>query len=224
MTAGLFVLAALLALIFAGALVKRYQTHHAPFYLWWTISFGLYTLAYLAEALTVNSHWNLPVYDVYIVASAGLVGSMSVGTAFLAFKKGLAKAYAWFVSLLGIALIIATIATPPAIHGSWLALNGGKGGIIGLTQLFYVLMASLGGTIVVLGALWSWWKTRRYYNLLIAAGALIASTGGTMASQGVGLSILPVMNIVGLVLIFLGYIYSRSSAQGRLSRPMAKGA
>lgn len=224
MTAALFVLAALLALVFAGALVKRYQARHAPFYLWWTISFGLYTIAYLAESVTVNSHWNLPAYEIYIIGSAGLVGAMSVGTTYLAFNKKVAKAYAWAISLLGAALIISTIATPPAIHGSWLALNGGKGGIVGLTQVFYIVMASVGGTIVIVGALWSWWKTRRYYNLLIAAGALAASTGGTMASQGVGLGILPVMNIVGLVLIFLGYIYSRSSAQGRASYPVAKGA
>jgi cytochrome c oxidase subunit IV len=225
MTAGLFILAAVLALLFAGALGKRYQKNHAPFYLWWTISFALYTLAYLAESFTVASRWNLPMYQIYIIASAGLVGAMSVGTTYLAFTKKIANVYAVLISLLGIALIISTIAVPPVLKGSWLALNGGKGGIVGATQIIYIVMASVGGTIVIVGALWSWWKTRRYYNLLIAAGALTAGLGGTMASQGVALGILPVMNIVGLVLIFLGYVYSRSAAQGRVSYPkMAKGA
>ncbi len=225
MTAELFILAALLALLFAVTLGKRYQQRRAPFYLWWTISFGLYTIAYLAESLTVGSHWNLPAYQIYIITSAGLVGAMSVGTSYLAFPKKIAQGYAAGISLLGLALIIATLTVPPVLQGSWLALNGGKGGIVGATQAIYIVMASLGGTIVVLGAVWSWWKTRRYYNLLIAAGALGAGLGGTLASQGIALGILPTMNIVGLVLIFLGYVYSRPSAQGRVSQQkLARGA
>ncbi|HBQ93708.1 MAG TPA: hypothetical protein DD856_00190, partial [Sulfobacillus sp.] len=64
----------------------------------------------------------------------------------------------------------------------------------------------------------------RYYNLLIAAGAIAAGVGGTLASQGVALGILPLMNIVGLVLIFLGYVYSRSSQQGRSKSQSAAGS
>jgi len=78
-----------------------------------------------------------------------------------------------------------------------------------------LVIGGSGGPIVVLGALWSWWKSKRYYNLLIAVGALIPSSAGALVSQGIGASIFPIMNILGLVLIFLGYVYSRSSNQGR---------
>lgn len=224
MVEGLFFAAALLAALFALALLQRYRERRAPFYLWWAISFGLYTVAYLAEATTVRSQWTVFAYQLYVIASATLVGAMSVGTTYLAFSKRVGRIYATLIVLLAGVLTISVFSTPPVIHGSWLALNGGKGGIVGLTQVVYIIMASVGGTIVLVGALWSWWKTQRYYNLLIAAGALAAGVGGTLASQGVALSILPVMNIVGLVLIFLGYVYSRSSQQGRSSTKVAKGA
>ncbi len=224
MVEALFWAAALLAVIFALALLSRYRKRHAPFYLWWTFSFAFYTLAYITEASSVGSHWTLVPYQLYIIASATLVGTMSVGTSYLAFRKVLAHSYASLITALFLVLTISVFVTPPIMHGSWLALNGGRGGIVGLTQVIYILMASLGGTIVVVGALWSWGKTRHYYNLLIAAGAIAAGVGGTLASQGVGLGILPAMNIVGLVLIFLGYVYSRSSQQGRSQSQVASGS
>ncbi len=220
----LFWAAALLAVIFALALMSRYRERRAPFYLWWTFSFAFYTLAYITEATSVKTHWTLFPYQLYIIASATLVGTMSVGTSYLAFPKALARGYAGFITILFLSLTVSVFVVPPVIHGSWLALNGGKGGIVGLTQVIYIIMASLGGTIVVVGAAWSWWKTRRHYNLLIAAGAIVAGIGGTLASQGVGLSILPAMNILGLVLIFLGYVYSRSSQQGRSNTRAATGS
>ncbi len=224
MVESLFWAAALLAAIFALALLSRYRYRHAPFYLWWTISFALYTVAYITEATSVHTRWAVFPYQLYVIASATLVATMSVGTTYLAFSKRIADIYAGFIVLLAVVLTGSVFITPPVIHGSWLALNGGKDAIVGLTQVVYIVMASLGGTIVIVGALWSWWKTRRYYNLLIAAGALAAGVGGTLASQGVGLSILPVMNILGLVLIFVGYVYSRSSHQGQSASRVARGA
>jgi hypothetical protein len=106
-------------------------------------------------------------------------------------------------------LIVLTVVFPPALHGSWQALNAGQHAIVGPTQVVYLLLSAVGGPVVVLGALWSWWKTRRYYTLLIAAGALIPSLSGTVASQGMATTLFPIFNIVGLTLIFLGYVYSR---------------
>ena len=209
--------AAILALIFGGNLATRYRDKKSPFYLWWTLSFALYVIAFAMEALTVATNWHsVWQYQLYIVASAGLVGAMSVGTTYLAFPKSkVALGYAVYFVLVECLLVIFTFAAPPVLHGSWQALNSGKNAIVGSTQVFYLLLAAVGGPIVVIGAVWSWWKSRRHYNLLIALGALIPSSAGTMASQGIGMAIFPIFNIVGLVLIFVGYVYSRASNQGR---------
>lgn len=212
--------AAILALIFAGNLASRYREKKSPFYLWWTISFVLYVIAFAMEALTVATNWHsVWQYQLYIIASAGLVGAMSVGTTYLALPKSKAAlGYAVYFVLVECLLLVFTFAMPPVLHGSWQALNSGKNAIVGPTQVFYLLLAAIGGPIVVIGALWSWWKSRRHYNLLIALGALIPSSAGTMASQGIGMAIFPIFNIFGLALIFIGYVYSRASNQGRAHR------
>jgi len=88
MASMLFWAAALLALIFAANLVSRYRSKKSPFYLWWSVSFFLYVIAFGMEALTVGSNWNVKFeYQLYIIASAGLVGAMSVGTTYLALPK-----------------------------------------------------------------------------------------------------------------------------------------
>lgn len=211
MSAVLFWCAAVLSLVFALNLAGRFRKTHAPVYGWWTVSLGLYLIAFIVEALSVASNWHgVWQYQLYIVASAGLVGAMSVGTTHLALPGSkVARGYGAYVTLVGLGLILSTIVHPPVLHGTWAALNGGKQAIVGTTQVAYLLLSAVGGPIVVVGAVWSWWKTRRYYALLIGVGALIPSSAGTMASQGLGLAWFPIMNMVGLVLIFLGYIYSR---------------
>lgn len=214
MTSALFGLSAILALIFAANLGQRYRTTHAPFYGWWSLSFLLYFVAFLTEAGTVQSNWHsVAVYQIYIMASAGLVGAMSVGTTLLALPRSrVAKLYARYFVVVEAALIGLTLAYPPVLHGSWAALNAGKDAIVGPTQVAYLLLSAVGGPIVIVGSLWSWWKTHRYYTLLIAVGALIPSMAGSLASQNIATLVFPIMNVIGLVLIFLGYVYSRPRA------------
>ena len=219
MTSVLFWAAAGLAMIFSYNMITRYRTTKAPLYGWWSLSFLLYVIAFAVEALTVSSNWHLIwEYQLYIVASAGLVGAMSVGTTFLALPQSkLAVAYGIYFTVLEAALIVFALAYPPVLHGSWAALNAGKNAITGPTQVVYLLLSAVGGPIVVIGALGSWWKSRRAYTLLIAIGALVPSSAGTFASQGIGTAVFPLMNILGLVLIFAGYVYSRPKA--RIAQP-----
>ncbi|WP_207711773.1 hypothetical protein [Sulfobacillus harzensis] len=207
----LLFLAALLAVGFAVNLAGRFKRTHAPVYGWWTLSFLFYAAAFLMEALTVNGNWQLVwEYQIYMVASAGLVGTMSVGTVYLALPRSrIPFFYGLYVALATISLALFAVLHPPVLQGSWLSLNAGKNAIVGPSQISYLLLSAVGGPVVVLGALWSWWKVRRYYTLLIGVGALVPSLAGTFASQGLGESWFPVFNIVGLILIFLGYVYSR---------------
>lgn len=66
-----------------------------------------------------------------------------------------------------------------------------------------------GGSVVWVGALWSFWRSRRIYNLLIAGEVMIAGLAGTLASQGLGTIAFPLANIVALLLIFWGYVKAR---------------
>ncbi|MDA8193424.1 MAG: hypothetical protein M0Z53_05450 [Thermaerobacter sp.] len=217
MTVVLLWLAALLTFGFAVNLGSRYRARGFAFYLWWSLSFILYTVAFAVEALSVAHDYNLAEYQLYIVSSSGLVGFMSVGTGYLAFSQRMAKIYAIFIMALVVALVLTTYLVPPAVDASWARLSAGAG-ITGPTRLIYIVMSSLGGTVVLVGALWSWWKTRRFYNLLIAAGVMVSSSAGALASQGRITAVFPFVNIAAVTLIFLGYIYSRPSAAGRYAK------
>jgi len=208
MASWLFFASAALALVFAIILGLRFRATHAPVYAWWTLSFAFYALAFIMEAVTVSGNWHLVwEYQLYIMASAGLVGAMSVGTTYLAFPRSRVPfGYALYYGLAEIALIVLTLSHPPTLQGSWYTLNAGTHAIVGSTDVVYLLLSAVGGPIVVLGALISWWKTRKYSTLLIAIGALIPSLAGTIASQNGAISLFPLMNILGLVLIFLGYL------------------
>lgn len=211
MTSLLFWAAAALAAVFSGILASRFRAAKAPVYGWWTLSFLLYAAAFVTEALTVSSNWHLVwEYQLYIAASAGLVGAMSVGTVQLAWPRSkAATGYAIYFVVAELLLVVLTVLLPPVLEGSWRSLNAGQHGITGPTQMVYLGIAAIGGPIVVFSALWSWWKTRRYSTLLIAVGALVPSSAGALASQGVATALFPVLNILGLVLIFLGYMKSR---------------
>ncbi len=208
MVPALFWVAATVSLGFSVILFVRYQARRSPFYFWWAISFVLSALTYGSEASTVSQGWTLPWYHVYIMASAGLVGAMSVGTGYLAFARPMARGYAVGIGLVGIGLLISTCFSPMSVIGNWLTLNAGVGGITGVARIAYVATASVGGTMVVVGALWSWWKSRRHCTLLIAVGATASGVGGSLAPQEVVLSVLPVMNIVGLFLMLAGYLFA----------------
>lgn len=207
----LLMLAALMAIGFTVNLAGRFKRTHAAVYGWWTLSFLFYAAAFLMEALTQHGNWHLVwQYQIYMVASAGLVGAMSAGTVYLALPRSrISFFYGLYVAVTTLSLAIFALLHPPVLHGSWVALNAGKDAIVGPSQVSYLLLSAVGGPVVVLGSLWSWWKTRRYYTLSIAVGALVPSLAGTLASQGMAEAWLPVLNIVGLVLIFLGYVYSR---------------
>lgn len=210
----LYAAAAALAIVFLMRLVQRLRVSRAPVYRWWSLSFVLYALAFIMEALTVQSQWHVWEYQVYIIGSAGLVGAMSVGTTYLAWPRSkIAIGYSIYFVVVELALIGLTLAYPPTLQGPWALLNAGQHAVVGLPRVAYLLLSAVGGPIVVLGAGWSWWKTRRYPILLIAVGALIPSLAGTLASQGLTTTAFPVLNIVGLILIFIGYRNSRSPSR-----------
>ncbi|NMP24930.1 hypothetical protein [Sulfobacillus harzensis] len=209
MASGLYAAAAALALVFVLRLVQRLRTSRAPVYLWWSLSFALYALAFIMEALTVDNQWHVWEYQVYMIGSAGLVGAMSVGTTYLAWPRSkIAAGYALYFVVVELALVVLAIVYPPTLHGTWALLNAGHA-IVGPPRIAYLMLSAVGGPIVVIGAGWSWWKTRRYPILLIAVGALIPSLAGTLASQGLTTSVFPILNIIGLILIFIGYLNPR---------------
>lgn len=215
---GLFGAAAALAGGFATYLVMRYRRRHSPYYLWWAASFYFYAMTFVTQIATVGYHWTIVWYQIYVIGSASLVGTMSVGTSYLAFPRTWSRRYALVIAVLIAGLVAATLSHAPQLAGgTWRSLNAGFG-IVGVTRVMYIILSALGGSVVWVGALWSFWRSRHIYNLLIAGGVMIAGLAGTLASQGLGTIAFPLANIVALLLIFWGYVQARESRSRPASR------
>lgn len=213
-----FWVAALGATALGATMLVRQLKHPTPNRAWWIGAMGGYAIAFVIEALTVDHGWDsVWVYRLYLAASAGLVGAMAVGTGYLIWSAALARRHAQVMAGLMAALAIALATAPISLHYSWAALDAGQRGIAGLPRLLYALTTAWGGMVVVLGALWSVWRQRKWALLAIALGALTSSAAGAGAASQQGASWFPWANLLGLVLIAFGYewasLRSRAAAQ-----------
>jgi hypothetical protein len=217
-----FWVAALVAAALGATMLVRQLKHPTTSRAWWIAGMGGYAIAFVTQALTVDHGWKNPwVYRLYLEASAGLVGAMAVGTGYMVWVRPIARRHAQAMAGLMAALALSLVTDPVSLHYSWAQLDAGGRGIAGLPQLLYALIAGWGGTLVVLGALWSAWRLRRWALLAIALGALTSSAAGAGAASHPGASWFPWANVVGLILIAFGYEWA--SLQSRASAPSLNG-
>lgn len=203
-------------------MLARQLKRPTPSRAWWIAAMGGYGIAFVTEALTVNHGWaSAWVYRLYLEASAGLVGAMAVGTGYLVWAHALARRHAQVMAGLMAALAVALATHPVALHYAWASLDAGRQGLAGLPRLLYALITAWGGMVVVLGALWSAWRQRRWALLAIAAGALTSSAAGVLATSRTGESWFAWANLLGLLLIALGYEWA--SFQSRAAAPSLNG-
>jgi hypothetical protein len=76
-----------------------------------------------------------------------------------------------------------------------------KGSVI--RTVFPPLLSGVGGLILIVGPLWSFFKNRFVGNLYIAGGALVLSAVGRLAKMGYP-EWLPLGELVGIAVIFYG--------------------
>ena len=84
----------------------------------------------------------------------------------------------------------------------------------GLVLLAYIALGSLGGAALILGALYSYYRSRQSYNLLIALGGIVFVVADTSAGLGSGLLFFP-GQIVGMLLLYFGVAGSQEVAARR---------
>ncbi len=193
--------------VLAGQLGKKYLAKHRPYALWWTVSFVLASLAALTQ-LIAFAQGGFAAWDFrsYIVLSAAVPGFMGAGTIYLIWRRfgHWFLGAIWLFSL--VALIgAATTSLHPALLGNVLQASARVSNVApgAMVTLAYILLGTLGGAALILGALYSWWRSRQSYNLLIALGGLVFVVADTSAGLGSGLLFFP-GQIIGMLLLYFG--------------------
>lgn len=199
--------AAVIALWFAVLLLRQYSERKKLYQFWWAISMLSYAFASFGEFYALAVGWNVPMYKFYYFNAVSLVAIMAAGEMYMLFKNRVGHVYlalmlltmaAFWVLLMQVTPNYAVLAQhDAAIGGDALA----KGSLI--RSVFPPVLSGVGGMILIVGPLYSWWKSRYTPNLFIAFGALVLSAAGRVAVLGYP-EWLPIAELVGIAIIYFG--------------------
>ena len=221
------ILTTVLAVVFSAVIVPHARRKGWPAYLtWWAIGVVAYGAGTLTESLTTLYGWDPAVFRAWYISGALLGGApLAQGTVYLLLKKRTAdvlSALLVVAVLVASGFILATPLNPPppetyrltgaVMEWQWVRAFSP---FINLYAFFFLFG----------GAIWSaWqyrkrpeWRSRYVGNILIAVGALLPGIGGSFTRFGY-VEVLYVTELIGLSLIFAGYLVMRADRSASVHR------
>ena len=218
-------IAAGIALVFAGLLVRQFTQRRRSYQMLWAISLVMYAAASIAVAVGSQGHWTKGAYTVFWTLGAVLnVPFLAAGELQLLVRDRTFHLAIDIVLVVVVAYAVATVRgasfDPAALMRD---LPSGKDvfGAASSAHRLPQLVSYPSYFLLVFGALWSAWKMRgrselkdRFTGTLwIALGAtVIAGFGSAFAATG-KLALFSTSLAVGIAVMFLGFLRaSRQSA------------
>lgn len=204
----------LVAAVFTTVLWRHWRRKpDARYLLWWTIGVALYGIGTLTEALTTMFGWSEPAFRAWYIAGALLGGApLAQGTVYLLLPRRRADRLA--ILLIAYVAIASAFVISTPLDMSLVETHRLSGDVIEweLVRLFSPLVNLYAVVFLIGGAIWSAVRYRRQGvtgarvrgNVLIAVGAILPGIGGSFARAGI-VEVLYVTELIGLVLIWLGY-------------------
>lgn len=228
-------LSTIVSFAFTIAVFQRYLSRKRPYLLMWSIGLFLYGLGTLTEVL-LSLSFNPLLLKLWYLCGAMLTAAwIGMGTIHLLVRRG---RIAWgitaglgLVSLASLALIAAAPVTAAAsgyqpavaVSAQYKDILVRPGAVVALTIILNIF-----GTIAVVGgAIYSaylFWRkqvllNRVLGNVLIAAGALAPAMAGSFVKTGL-VDILYISELIGAVLMFMGFLLATSRAAAPAASPV----
>ncbi|MFQ5908185.1 MAG: hypothetical protein ACE5JE_05085 [Thermoplasmata archaeon] len=215
---------AIVAGIFAALVFRQYATKRRVFQLVWGVGLALFTLASALEFVSeLAGGWGPTLYRTYFSLHPTLVAVLGLGTVYLLADKRVGHGFLVYILVFfGILLFFtatATLAVSAADPNRILCpadtdpLPCEPGRVVGASAMpdavrnLSLLFTIPGSAALIGGALYSWYRTRGSYNLLIAAGAGLMATGGTLTRLGQA-ELLYIFLLGGIAILFVGFLRS----------------
>jgi hypothetical protein len=219
---------AVVGLLLASSFWNSHQASRRPYKIWWAVSFFATALASALQVAGFVTHGFTPRgYDLYVIFAAAVPGLMGAGSVYLLFRK----AAPWYAAIIlaSVAVTVVGVLTSP-LHTTELAsvmqasVKVTKVMPGGLVALGFALLGGLGGLALVVGAIWSWIRTRQVYNLGIAAGGIVFSLADTMATYGsAGAPLFYLAEILGALILYASVVRSRAPQASESPAPVESG-
>lgn len=201
--------AAVLSVVFAISVARQYFHRRKAYQCWWTVSLILYAFAAFAEFLSAyRGGWTPLLYLLYYVSAAALVGFMGGGTMHLIAGRRIGNAF--IIGVVVVTAVMSVVAVGAGVNTAALTAGHAVGGSAMPTaaRMLAMLLTIPGSLALLGGALYSWYRTRSHYNLLIALGTLFISGAGGAARMGRP-EFLYLGEMLGLATLFAGFLLSR---------------
>lgn len=207
----------IVAAAFAPVVFRRWlRRKPAPHLLWWAVGIAVYGVGTLLEAYTTLFGWSAPAFRAWYVAGALLGGApLAQGTVYLMLSRRTADRMAVALTLVLVPAASAVIFSPVVAPGPESIRLSGEALGWQWVRAFSPFVNAYAVIFLVGGAVVSAWQYRsdpdlrhRFIgNCFIAVGAVLPAVGGASARMG-RTEILYVTELVGLVLIWIGYVYN----------------
>jgi hypothetical protein len=203
---------------FAATVLNRYRVGRRPHSLMWGIGLTFYGLGTLAEAY-LALRWSPTLLRLWYLCGAMLTAAwLGQGTIFLLVRKpGVASGIALGLAAVSLVAAVAVFTAPVngAAFQTGVPVSSQYKDLLtrtGLMVLLTILLNIYGTVTLVGGAAWSAWlfwrkhvlANRMLGSILIAVGALLPASAGTLIRLGVG-DWLYVSELLGAGLMFLGF-------------------
>lgn len=230
MNAALAAAASLVAVAFALSTLDRWLRRRRPHELAWTVSLGFFAVGSLALWWAESAGWGLGSFRVFYMAGAVLnVPWLALGTVYLlAGERAGNRVRAWLVPLSGLTVgIVGFAPTRTGVSGDELPTGKEVFGVA--PRVLAAVGSGVAALVIIVGALWSAWRVWRgrqpslsgarhvsapgrlvIGNVLIAVGTLVLSASGTLAARlGKDRSFVVTL-LVGIVVLFAGFLVATS--------------
>jgi hypothetical protein len=212
-------LASLISLALTWDMARQYRRKRQAHQLAYTCGLALFTLAAFAEFVATAFGWSPIIYKLYYYAGIVLVPVLASGSVFLLRRKGLAVVFFLYVTVTGLLLLLQLI--PVSVDAARLPEKGltvGGSAMPEAVRQYSFWLSGIGGIVLLAVSLYSFVRTRYWGNLFIFFGALVMSAGGRLAAGGMPV-LLPLSELVGIVLLYLGAARHPGSRR-KTARPM----
>jgi len=179
------------------------------------------------EAYSEIFNWNGPFYKAYYVLAAVQVLVMGGGTVYLLHEKKVIKNKYVPHLIIGYVLVLGLIFSYRAAVASLYVEEFVKGIVVAGSampsnvRMFSPLFTIPGSITLIGGALYSWYRIRRRFNLYIALGALIVAASGGIARMGITDAIY-LGEMIGVTFMYFGFLESDRILKRREKRQAAK--
>ena len=213
--------ATLISAAFAATLWGQYRTRPRPYLLVWTVALAVYAIAALTEVIGAAGGWTPLLYRVYYFFGAiTVVGILALGTIYLLAPRfgRLALAVVVVLAAVGCAGIIGAnldaglLETHQVPSADVIRLQHGLFNVAAI--LMAAILSSVGGLILIGGALWSFYgmlrrgaaPSRLLGNILIAAGAFIVAGASILFRLFHVYELFYVGQAIGVLVMFGGFL------------------